>query len=214
MFAFVSVVLGVGLIHKEVPAGGESVIRIGLLAITGNDRVGRIGFNGCEALLLMSFGVLVLGDVLCCAIAIPTGIEAEDVFCDMRGFLGNCLVAVLVCGNLCPFVELRQMGAAFSIFTDCFCIGIGFALELLAAIFGTGFVRQVITLWVLGCVRFWTVLVTGIILDVNFSDGEFERKSFGSQLALKRDVCDCFVISDDSFASFTDNGFIFCWPLI
>jgi hypothetical protein len=43
-----------------------------------------------------SVGDLVFGDVLCCAIAIPTGIEAEDGLRDIRGFLGNCLVVLFV----------------------------------------------------------------------------------------------------------------------
>ena len=78
------------------------MIRIGLLAITGSDRVGRIGLSGWEA--LDSLGDLLFGDVLCCAMAIPIGIVAEDVLCDIRGFFGNCLVALLVCANLWPFV--------------------------------------------------------------------------------------------------------------
>lgn len=89
----VTVEFVVGLIQREVPVGGESVIRIGLLAIIGKESVGRIGFNGCEALAAESLGDLVLGEVLCCAIAIPTGMPVVGGFRDILGFLGNCLVA-------------------------------------------------------------------------------------------------------------------------
>lgn len=87
--------MGVGLIQREVPAGGESVISMGLLAITGNDSVGSIGLRGCDAFEAESVGDLVFGEVLCCAIAIPTGIVADDGLREMRDFFGNCLVAVL-----------------------------------------------------------------------------------------------------------------------